>query len=627
MRSDAVDLIRAILGEDCADDAAAQAFLDSARDRGVDPLRACAAYLDETVVLSRAARWTGLHWRATVPNLPLSDQSPVQLDRLAQVHGLRTHLGELDLTFCAPDFAAMLRLRTARLAKPSLAYRLCLVPDAALRRALARLAGWQLIDHAREAITLIWPFATAELDLGRVVRWLFVVMVLLVLGLALLAPYTVPLLLLPITLLLIGAPALLRLAALFVRRPPVPEHEARPADAELPVYSVLLPLRDEAHMVPQLVRAMRQLNYPSEKLDILFVVEDRSTDTMAAVETHAVGQQFAMIPVPDGLPRTKPKSLDVALPLCRGEFVVVYDAEDTPHPDQLWQAVRRFRETPDLACLQARLVIDNGSRHPLAALFAGEYAGLFGVLLPALARWRLPMPLGGTSNHFRLATLREIGGWDAFNVTEDADLGVRLARRRLSVDVFDSPTLEEAPTRFGAWTAQRSRWLKGWMQTFIVHNRRPLQLWRDLGARPMLAFEVLVLGMILAPLLHAGFLITLVMRLMLHWPIFDTLWSWSSFYIALFLFGYGVAIATALLGLLRHGMERLLLPQSLLPHYWTLMVPASLRALWELATQPFYWAKTEHAASPLRRLQPDQPTGRPANGRTPLSVTPPQPAE
>src|SRR5690606_32805623 len=130
-----------------------------------------------------------------------------------------------------------------------------------------------------------------------------------------------------------------------------------------------------------------------------------------------------------------------------------------------------FASDPKIMCLQAHLVIDNGRRHWLAALFAGEYAGLFTVMMPALARLRLAMPLGGTSNHFRLSALRELGGWDAFNVTEDADLGVRLARRRMRVDVLQSATREAAPTRLRPWLGQRTRWMKGWMQTFIVHNR------------------------------------------------------------------------------------------------------------------------------------------------------------
>ena len=185
---------------------------------------------------------------------------------------------------------------------------------------------------------------------------------------------------------------------------------------------------------------------------------------MIAVEGVLGDPLFRMIEVPDGPPRTKPKAIDYALPLAHGKYLVVYDAEDVPEPGQLRLAASRFEADTGLACLQAELVPENASENALTALFAGEYAGLFGRLLPALARWGLPMPLGGTSNHFRLSVLREIGGWDAFNVTEDADLGVRLARRGLRAETFESRTYEEAPVTLRAWMAQRTRWMKGWMR-------------------------------------------------------------------------------------------------------------------------------------------------------------------
>jgi cellulose synthase/poly-beta-1,6-N-acetylglucosamine synthase-like glycosyltransferase len=218
------------------------------------------------------------------------------------------------------------------------------------------------------------------------------------------------------------------------------------------------------------------------------VAEQRSLETVRAVRAILGDPRFRLVEVPEGLPHTKPKVLDYALPLVRGTYVVVYDAEDVPDPDQLRLAASRFAADPGIACLQALLVPENGSENALTALFAGEYAGLFSRLLPALARWGLPVPLGGTSNHFRTEALRSPGGWDAFNVTEDADLGVRLARRGLRAETIESRTLEEAPLGYSAWMAQRTRWMKGWMQTFVVHNRAPLRFLREIGWRGFLGF-------------------------------------------------------------------------------------------------------------------------------------------
>lgn len=151
--------------------------------------------------------------------------------------------------------------------------------------------------------------------------------------------------------------------------------------------------------------------------------------TRTALEAMRLGRPYEIMIAPDIGPRTKPKALNVALPFARGAFVAVFDAEDRPEPDQLRRAYEAFLSHDDrMACVQAQLTIDNTKDNWLTQMFTAEYAGLFDVLLPGLARHRLPLPLGGSSNHFRTAVLRATGGWDPYNVTEDADLGMRLAR-------------------------------------------------------------------------------------------------------------------------------------------------------------------------------------------------------
>ncbi|NGP17162.1 glycosyltransferase [Devosia chinhatensis] len=296
------------------------------------------------------------------------------------------------------------------------------------------------------------------------------------------------------------------------------------------------------------------------------------------------------------------QGLGLCAPLCRGEFVVVYDAEDRPDPKQLRSVAAQFRRSPEVECIQARLCIDNADQGPLPALFAGEYAGLFAVLLPAFARWGTVMPLGGTSNHFRLETLRRLGGWDAYNVTEDADLGVRLARRNLRTATSVSVTLEEAPVRFKPWLGQRTRWMKGWMQTFVVHNRRARRLYADLGPAGFAMFQVTILSMLLAPILHLG------MFPMLVWMQFDqsnSFDSWNPWWLACLLvlvLGHGTAMVVNMVGLARIGRNRFWAQQLLLPLYWLLITWATLLALREFLFRPFHWFKTPHLASKRRRL-------------------------
>jgi cellulose synthase/poly-beta-1,6-N-acetylglucosamine synthase-like glycosyltransferase len=357
--------------------------------------------------------------------------------------------------------------------------------------------------------------------------------------------------------------------------------------------------------VPLLARAMAALDYPSEKLDIKFVVESRSPDTIAAVQRILGDPRFRLVVVPDCRPHTKPKAIDYALPLARGRYLVVFDAEDAPDPGQLRLAASRFAGDPGLACLQAELVPENASENALTALFAGEYAGLFGRLLPALARWNLPVPLGGTSNHFRIELLRGLGGWDAFNVTEDADLGVRLARRGLRAEMLASRTLEEAPLTVRAWMAQRTRWMKGWMQTFIVHNRAPGLFLRDIGWRGFVGFQVLVGGMIVTSLLHTALIVSLLVRLGLEgWIglVPRDVWDWLS--LAILISGYAGAFAVQVSGLLHQRAMTLLPLQLLLPVYWILHSIASVFAAIELIRKPVYWAKTTHGVTRLSRGAP-----------------------
>lgn len=365
---------------------------------------------------------------------------------------------------------------------------------------------------------------------------------------------------------------------------------------------MLIPLRDEAAMVPMLVKAMQALAYPAEKLDIKFVVEAASVRTVAAVRAHLGDGPFELICVPDALPRTKPKALNYALPFVRGEHVVIYDAEDIPAADQLWLAASHFAARPEIACLQAALVIDNADENALTGLFAAEYAGLFGVVLPAFARLRLPLPLGGTSNHFRISALRDVGGWDAFNVTEDIDLGLRLARLGLVCDTLASHTHEEAPVRLMAWLRQRTRWMKGWMQTFIVHNRHPLHLLSQLGWRGFLAFQIHTAGTILSPLLHTLLCISVVLRLIVPgWGWTLQLDIWSALQWLILVVGYAGAITVTTCGLFRMKRGNLLLLLGFLPAYWVLHAWATLLALRQLIDRPYFWAKTEHGHTRLRR--------------------------
>jgi glycosyltransferase XagB len=376
-------------------------------------------------------------------------------------------------------------------------------------------------------------------------------------------------------------------------------------DELLPTYTVLVPMYDEALVLPGLVAGLLQLDYPTDKLDIVLVLEEADGLTRAAANKLCLPAHVRILIVPNGQPRTKPKATNYALLTATGDFVVVYDAEDRPERDQLRRAAAAFAVgAPTLACVQARLNIFNPRDSWFSRQFTVEYSALFDAVLPALARLSLPVPLGGTSNHFRRQTLVAIGAWDPFNVTEDADLGVRLARQGYTTEVLASTTWEEAPVTFGQWLPQRTRWMKGWYQTYAVHSRRPRQLIRELGLQRAIGFHLFLGGLLLSTLMHPLFYLLLAWNMMM--PVgFATpdilgnglLWLLSGGTLVL---GYGVSILIGVLAARRRG-HGLIWAALCSPLCWLLISAASYRALWQLWRQPFLWEKTEHGRSQAAR--------------------------
>jgi cellulose synthase/poly-beta-1,6-N-acetylglucosamine synthase-like glycosyltransferase len=372
--------------------------------------------------------------------------------------------------------------------------------------------------------------------------------------------------------------------------------EAPPANA--PVYSVLVALYKEADIVPNLLTALDWIVWPRDRLEIKLVCEADDAETLAAINTQQLPSHIKVVEVPATGPRTKPKALAYALPMTSGEFVALYDAEDWPDPMQLAEAWQRFRASgPELAVLQAPLVISNPGESLIARMFAFEYSALFHGLLPWLSRHGLMLPLGGTSNHFRRAALEAVGGWDPFNVTEDADLGTRLARFGYQAETISAPTYEQAPTRLSVWLPQRTRWFKGWAQTWLVHMRDPVKLAGDLGPRSFVIAQVLFAGMLASSLLHPLLLATFcfgLAQLLLTASsgpahsallIVDVI-NITCGYLSFLLLGWQTLAKNQ-----RRGFWKIV---ALTPIYWAMMSYAGWRAVLQLWRRPFHWEKTPH---------------------------------
>jgi cellulose synthase/poly-beta-1,6-N-acetylglucosamine synthase-like glycosyltransferase len=396
--------------------------------------------------------------------------------------------------------------------------------------------------------------------------------------------------------------ATLRWACLFRWSRAVDPRPRRLSDAELPVYTVLAPLHREANMLEQLVGSLAVLRYPKDKLDIKLVVEATDHETRHVLAKHRLPPEFEVVVVPPALPLTKPKALNYALAFARGSLITVFDAEDIPEPDQLRLAAESFAASaPDIVCLQARLAFYNSDENWLARQFAIEYAVLFDLQLPMMAALDCAFPLGGTSNHFRIEALERVGRWDPYNVTEDADLGFRLARHGYRGRMIAASTHEEANVALGNWMNQRARWLKGFIQTWLVHMRHPLRLGRELGLRSFLAFQATTIGVVASALLHPVFLAYLAVEIARGTfpparPEFLRAFV-SGLGLAVLLLGYGGGMAAGLRGIRTRGLGRLRCSLLSMPLYWLLISAAAWLALWQFIRTPHVWNKTRHGLS------------------------------
>ena len=368
-----------------------------------------------------------------------------------------------------------------------------------------------------------------------------------------------------------------------------------PAHA-LPSYTVIAPLHREAEMVPALAAALHALDYPKERLQVIVALEADDDATFAAIRRHPIARSFEIAIAPPGGPKTKPRACNVALAQARGEHVVVYDAEDRPHPLQLQEAAARFAAGPyGLACQQAPLRIA-GARGVLARHFGLEYAAQFEVMLPGLHRLGLPFPLGGTSNHFRTNVLRAVGGWDGWNVTEDADLGFRLAAEGYRTGLLRTPTWESAPRRLADWLPQRRRWIKGYMQTWGVQMRTPFKG----GWRRFAALQATLGLSVLSALAHGPSLLALF-----AWA------GWTALTrrggvplpdLVLLAGGWSAAAATMTVGARRAGLKAQPFDLACAPAYWSLQSLAAAMAIIQLCTRPHHWDKTAHQPPVSERI-------------------------
>jgi len=358
-----------------------------------------------------------------------------------------------------------------------------------------------------------------------------------------------------------------------------------------------VPLYREGDILPELVAALGKIDYPKEKMEIRLLVEEDDNETMNVARTMDLSAPFVVFPVPASYPRTKPKACNWGLEKTSADYLVIYDAEDRPDKDQLKKAAVAFQKVQsNIACIQAKLNFYNPHQNFLTKCFTAEYATWFDLCLPGLDFLHAPIPLGGTSNHFRLDILKAVGGWDEYNVTEDCDLGLRLFSRGWRTSILDSTTWEQACPHLGSWIRQRSRWIKGYLQTYFIHLRNPVKSLFGLGIFNSIHYHLIIGGTPFSQLINPVYwvltffwIVTRSSHLSIYFPTPVFVMASVCLFVGNFLFAYTSSIACV-----RRGRGELAIFGLLMPFYWVLMSIGAWKGFLQLISKPHFWEKTKH---------------------------------
>lgn len=379
-------------------------------------------------------------------------------------------------------------------------------------------------------------------------------------------------------------------------------------EKELPIYTILCPLYKEAHVIPQFLRSIKRLDWPKEKLDVMLLLEEDDVESIEKVKKMILPPYVRTIVVPNSQPKTKPKACNYGLSFAKGEYLVIFDAEDKPESLQLKKAYIAFQSAPkNVICLQAKLNYYNPYQNLLTRFFTAEYSLWFDVSLTGLQSINTSIPLGGTSNHFRTSDLHKLEGWDPFNVTEDADLGMRLFKRGYKTAIIDSITLEEANSKWGNWIRQRSRWIKGYMQTYLVHTRQSLKFAREHG-KHFPIFHLIIGGKIAFILINPFLWLATIAYFTLYsyvGPSIEKLYPSIVFYMAVtsLVFGNFLFMYYYMIGAMKRHEYGVIKYVFLIPIYWIAISIAGFMALYQLLFKPHYWEKTVHGLHLLKKKE------------------------
>ncbi len=486
-----------------------------------------------------------------------------------------------------------------------------LVTPDALRRRQQEVYRHQLVQESSALLQARAPEYSAHITLTlRQKHWLILLGLLTVVGIVMMRD-TFPILIVGLIIILYAAVVMFRTYVMVKGSKSDELMYVSPQEMDvltnLPVYTILCPLYREAGVLPQLVKACSELEYPASKLDIKLLLEEDDVETLEIVGETVLPPNFDILIVPAEGPRTKPKACNYGLQFARGEYCVIYDAEDIPEPPQLKKAIAIFRRSgAEIGCVQAKLNYYNPRQNVITRWFALEYTSWFDFFLPGLVELGLPVPLGGSSNHFPTKLLRDLGAWDPNNVTEDADLGMRLHRAGYQTALMDSTTLEEANSDFVNWMRQRSRWGKGYFISWLVLMRHPVLLMRDLGWRGWVSSALTLGGTFGVALLNLLVWMLTILWVLAQFEIIGYLFPPTIYYIAMveLIFGNFFFLYMGIWCAAHRRNYELTHAALFAPFYWLMASIAMIKAGMQTVSKPTFWEKTVHGLFETSSVRP-----------------------
>ena len=233
---------------------------------------------------------------------------------------------------------------------------------------------------------------------------------------------------------------------------------------ELPTVSILIPAHNEQMVIEDTLQAMINLDYPKDKLEVIPVNDNSSDGTGEIVDAYA--ERYPFIKPLHTKPPTggkgKSGALNQGLKHSTGEVIVVYDADNTPEPEAIYNLVLGLNNDKKAAAVVGKFRVSNATKNLLTRFINIETLTFQWLAQAGRWHWFKMTTIPGTNFAIRRSVIEELGGWDEKAISEDTELSFRVYNAGYHIRFFPAAiTWEQEPETLKVWWNQRLRWAQG----------------------------------------------------------------------------------------------------------------------------------------------------------------------